>query len=301
VPLPWWCRFAAPSAEIADPASVQHCTTASRVRYCLYPGFGRDLSSLQAPVNGVLAHLPARPGQPLTVRQVLSVAINDPSLTHGHPERQISQWMAQVQNGRGNAPMASAIYLPIGSWPAADGQLADAHFDLALAAAEWAVRIPSQATGSPTSEVFLPCVPLGQAREAIAIWLAIRATHPPAGELQAGLPSRGYIGAVVRNTFVPTWAYPGLDVGYLASTGPQLTAAGYLLAKAMTDLPERKVSQVLASAWATWLNERTTDAHLAAALGIRLPSVPLPPSPGPGFNPQPGNQPGPVQNPVCTT
>ena len=104
---------------------------------------------------------------------------------------------------------------------------------------------------------------------------------------------------------VPTWNYPGAAVG-LTSSGPQLTAVGYLLAKAMTDLPERQVSQVLTSAPATWLNERTSDAQLAAALGIRMPSVPLPPPLRPGFRPSPGmtivnaNQPG-QQNPVCTT
>lgn len=150
--------------ETADPASVERCTTANQVRYCLYPGFGRDLPSLEAPVNAVLAHLPARPAQPLTVRQVVSLDITDPSLTHGHPVRQVSQWM--------------------------------------------------------------------------------------------------------------------------------------------TSLPEQKVSQVLESAWATWLNWHTTDARLAAALGIQMPSIPLPPSLRPGFKPLPGmstvGQPG-QQNPVCTT
>jgi len=289
--------------EIADPASVQHCTTANHVRYCLYPGFGRDLSSLEAPVNGVLAYLPARPGQPLTVRQVVSLDFTDPSLTHGHPERQISRWNAQTQNAPGSAPTASAIYLPVGSWPAAGGQLADAHFDLALATAEWAVRIPPLIVNGQ------PCVPFDQAREAIAIWLAILATHPPAGELTDGLggleTGRGFQGVEVRNTMVPTWNYPGAAAGPTPS-GPQLTAVGYLLAKAMTGLPERKVSQVLTSAWATWLNERTTDAQLAAALGIRMPSVPLPPSLRPGSTPPPGmtivnaNQPA-LQNPVCAT
>jgi len=289
-------------AEIADPASVQHCTTASQVRYCLFPGFGRDLSSLGAPVNGVLAHLPAQPGQPLTVRQVVSLDITDPSLTHGHPGRQISQWNARTRNAPGTAPAAAAIYLPVGSWPATGGQLADAHFNIALAAAEWAVRLP------PASES-QPCVALDQAREPIAIWLAILAARPPAGELTDGLggleTGRGFQGVEVRNTMVPTWNYPGAAVG-LTSSGPQLTAVGYLLAKAMTDLPERQVSQVLTGAWATWLNERTTDAQLAAALGIRMPSVPLPPPLRPGFRPSPGmtivnaNQPG-QQNPVCTT
>jgi hypothetical protein len=275
--------------EIADPASVQHCTTASGVRYCLYPGFGRDLSSVEAPVNGVLAHLPAHPGQTLTIRQA-TVASLDETFTHGHPEQQTSQWSAQLQGAPGNAATVSAVYLSVGSWPSGGGQLADARFDVALAAAGWAVHFPLPiVTGQP-------CVPLNQAREAIAIWLAILATHPPAGELQGGLggPGGGMTGTEVSNTMVRTWNYPGLNANYLTGVGPQLTAAGYLLANAMTSLPEQKVSQVLDSAWATWLNRHTTEAQLATALGIPTPSVPGLPGPlGP-----PGNG---AQNPVCTT
>ena len=296
-------------AEAADPASVQRCTTASYVRYCLYPGFGRDLPSVEAPVNGVLAHLPARPDQPLTLRQVLSSSLLDPTLTHGHPKRQVSQWQAQMQSAPGNAATASAIYLPVGSWPAAGGRLADAHFDVALAAAEWAVRIPPQATGNPNGPVFLPCVPLDQAREAIAIWLAILATRPPAGELADGLgglrTGRGFQAVQVRHTMVPTWSYPGWGASYITPAGvPETTAAGYLLASAMTSLPEQEVAHVLKSAWATWLNWHTTDAQLAAALGIRMPAVPAPlappRTPEPGMtNVQPGPGGGP-QSPVCT-
>jgi hypothetical protein len=85
---------------------------------------------------------------------------------------------------------------------------------------------------------------------------------------------------------------------------PQTTAAGYLLASAMTSLPEQTVAHVLKSAWATWLNWHTTDAQLAAALGIRMPTVPAPPAPP--RTPEPGMttvQPGPgggPQSPVCT-
>jgi hypothetical protein len=295
--------------EAADPASVQRCTTANHVRYCLYPGFGRDLPSVEAPVSGVLAHLPARPDQPLTLRQVLSPYLLDSTLTHGHPKRQVSQWQAQLHRAPGNAAAASAIYLPAGSWPAPGARLADARFDVALAAAAWAVRLPPQATGNPSGPVFLPCVPLDQAREAIAIWLAILATRPPAGELQDGLgglePGRVFHGADVRNTIIPTWAYPGWDAGYITPAGvPQATAAGYLLGSAMVSLPEQKVAHVLKSAWATWLDWHTTDAQLAAALGIRMPSVPAPPAPP--RTPNPGVtivQPGPgsgQQSPVCT-
>ena len=198
--------------EVADPASVQRCTTASQVRYCLYPGFGRDLlPSLEAPVNGVLAHLPARPAQPLTVRQVrvAGPARFDP---HPWPSRsgRCPGGTRRCRQAPGNAAPASAIYLPVGAWPAAGGQLADAHFDVALAAADWAVRLP--ATGSSAAaRAFLPCVPLDQAREAIAIWLAILATRPPAGELQAGLGGRPrtFKAVDVATPSSPIWNYPG--------------------------------------------------------------------------------------------
>ena len=208
----------------------------------------------------------------------------------------------------GTAATASAIYLSVRSWPAAGARLADAHFDMALATAEWAVHLaPTISSGSLNGRVFLPCVPVGQAREAIAIWLAILATHPPAGELQDGLgSSRGFIAAEVRNSVIRIWTYPGSDAAYITppGAGPQPTAAGYLLATAMTSLPEQKVAHVLTGAWGRWVNWRTTDTQLAAALGIPMPSVPalpaLPATPRPGMTivPPASNQP---QNPLCTT
>jgi hypothetical protein len=289
--------------ETANLASVQHCTTANDIRYCLYPEFGRDLPALEGPVNGVLARLPARPSHPLRVQQVLTVDLTD--LTYGQSKDQISQWRAQLRNARARVPTNTAIYLPVGSWPAGGGRLADANFAVALATAEWGVGIPAQASGNPASEQFLPCVPLNQAREAIAIWLAILATRPSASELQAGLSSGGhYLGDEVSNTFVPTWTYPGMTADYLASSGiaPQPTAAGYLLAAAMVSLPQQKVSHVLASGWGSWLNWHTTDAQLAAALGIPTPSisalVPPPPPPGQTTGHGPANGP---QSPLCTS
>ena len=272
--------------EIAEPASVQQCSTASRVRYCLYPGFGRDLPSLEAPVTGVLALLPARPGPALTIRQA-TVASLDVTFTHGHPAQQVARWNAQLRGAPGTTAAVPAIYLSVGSWPAAGGQLADARFDVALATADWAVHLPLP-PGSGQS-----CVPLDQAREAIAIWLAILATRPPAGELRDGLggPGGGMTGTEVSNTMVRTWNYPGFNANYLTGVLPQYTAAGYLLADAMTGLPEQKVSQVLGRTWATWLNRHTTDAQLATALGLPVPTAATV-LPGPAGN-------GP-QNPVCT-
>jgi hypothetical protein len=299
------------AAEMADPGSVQHCTTASQVRYCLYPGFGRDLSSIEAPVNEVLALLPARPSQPLTVRQVLSVDFTDPSLTRGQPQQQVSQWTAQTRNAPGNITAASAIYLDVGEWPTRGGWLTYADFNLALAAADWAVGFtPASQRGLCRTSYFqdqrswglqvramgqdhrqgvlhnpqnLPYVPGDQAREAIAIWLAILATHPPAGERQHGVQRAQFSLQRGRPASAAIWSQPGQGIGGVTAPASQqsLPAAVYLLAKAMTGLPEQKVSQVLKDRWATWLNGRTTDAQLAAALGIQVPGGPLPPYPKP--------------------
>jgi hypothetical protein len=282
-------------SEVADPASAQSCTTANQVSYCLYPEFGSLLPSLEAPVNAVLAELPARPAKPLTVSQVVLLSAPDPNLTYGHPAGEVSQWDARLERAPGNlsATPESAIYLPVGNWPAGGGQLADAQFSLALATAEWAVRLPGTSGVLTSTGGFLQCVPLDQAREAVAMWLAILATHPPAAALRDGLGNgTGFSGSVVRGAFVPDWNYPGVGAGYVTPPGggPVTTAAGYLLASAMTSLPERQVSQVLAGGWGRWLNWRATDAQLAAALGIRMPT---------GATAPPGPLNGP-QNPLCT-
>jgi hypothetical protein len=266
------------AAETADPATVQHCTTASRVRYCLYPDFGTELAAVQAPVRAVLAELPRQPARPLTIRQTATLDFTDPTLTHGHPAGQRARWERELARGAGTAASASAIYLTAGAWPA--GTSDPARFSLALGAAEWAVGLPPTegTVGGPSST---QCVPLGQAREAIAIWLAIRATGVSGSQpLPTELPADEIGGRPVV-----TWTYPGEAASYLASLGPQPTDAGYLLAKAMLRLPAARVSRVLAEGWGTWLSWHTSQARLAAALGIPLPRMPELPGPPPGAAP----------------
>jgi hypothetical protein len=283
-------------AQSANPASVQRCTTSNRVSYCLDASFSSLLPSLEAPVNAVLAHVPVRPDHRLTVSQVGQLVL-DPTLTRGYSRAQVARWGAQLQRSPANTSPAAAIYLPIGAWPALGGRLADARFNVALATAEWAVRIPLATTAD------VACVPLDQAREAVAIWLAILATHPSAGELQAGLPT-GSTGAVVAGTVVPTWTYPGASYGQVdevVGVPPQNTEAGYLLARAMTSLPEQRVVHVLTDGWTRWVNSRTTDAQLAGALGIPLPRVHVQHLAA-GATHVPGNpSAGNTQNPVCTS
>jgi hypothetical protein len=259
-------------AEVADPASVQHCTTDGQVRLCLYPAFSSLLPSLEAPAGGVLAHLPAQPAEPLTIRQVTSVSLPDSTLTHGHSNQQVSQWDAAAQQEPGNVSAAPASSVYVTAWPPA-GQQAGPGFSLALATADWALGLPGASGTSGGPGGLQGCVPVGQARDAVAIWLAIIATHSSASALQGGL--EGIQGAYVGSTFVRTWSYPG--GGYVVPpNGPQDTAAGYLLASEMASEPQQKVSDVLAGAWSRWLNWRTTDAQLAAALGIPIPSLSTP-------------------------
>jgi hypothetical protein len=81
----------------------------------------------------------------------------------------------------------------------------------------------------------------------------------------------------VNGTTIVTWSYVGSDRNYgdyLASPGPQTTAAGYLLAEAMTSLPTAHVASVLAADWDHLTSAHTTDTELATALGIAMPAVP---------------------------
>lgn len=245
-------------------------------------------------MSGVLARLPARPAQPLTVRQVAGVTFDDPSLSYGHSRQQINGWLTQTRTAPVNASATDAIYPVVGTWPAAGAEGA-ARFDVALEAAQWAVGLPPT-TGNQPGPVSPQCVPVDQAREAIAIWLAILATHPATATLQDGLAVRGGPGgyALVGDRVVATWVYPGEYGEYLASPGPQPTADGYLLAHAMTALPPQSVQRVLDRRWAEWLDPHTSDATLAAALGIRPPTFPVPPMIA--ANPPPG-----PPQPACTS
>ena len=305
--------------EAADPSSAEQCTTASTVRYCLYPDFSPLLPALRAPVSAVLARLPARPAHGLTVMQATGLSLQDPALTHGQAAARLATWNARLAIGPVFAPSASTIYVTVGT-TSSGPRLADTQFYVALTTAEWALGLPPNAGSSPWSpSPESPCVPLDQAREAIAIWLATQATHVPAAELAAGMPApdSGPKSLVeVGGTRAVAWDYPGMPsykvspegfvFGDPTSPGARLTAAGYLLAKAMTSLPAAKVTAVLDGAWGTWRNWRTTDARLAAALGMPMPSVPAPTGIAPPRSPRdPGNGvPGTADSvelsPLCT-
>lgn len=255
-------------SDVAVPPSGQHCESGKGARYCVYPGFGPVLSSVEGPVAAVISRIPATPAQPLTVEQTANLSLDDASLTHGHPKAQLSVWAAALADVPSARARSSAVYLPVSAWPTNKLAAPTARFDLALATAEWALGLPTS-TGSSTAT---QCVPVDQAREPIAIWLAAVATHTQVGNnLGADMfPVRA------AQSLVMAWPYPGEYAGYLGSPGPQTTAAGYLVAEEMTALPAQRVTQVVDGAWAKWANGHTTDSQLAASLGVAVPAVPSP-------------------------
>jgi hypothetical protein len=292
-------------SDVANTGSARHCTTNDQVNYCLYPAFVSKAASLQATVDDALAHAPAQRGRALTIAQFTGLTIDDGILTNGHSSQQIAAWSAQLQNAPANLPSSSALYVNLGSWPTGGQQAADARFDLAFGAAEWAVGLPTNTgNGSGSGAPPAPCVPLNQAREAVAIWLAAQAAALPQSLFQGTTDHiDGSEFAQVNGATVVTWTYPGEEDNggdFLASPGPQTTAAGYLLAQAMTRLPTARVASVLAADWDTWTNPHTTDTQLAAALGIAMPTVPtgLPGPHGQVLTPPPSAIPA---QPECTT
>jgi hypothetical protein len=288
-------------SEAANTGAAQHCarreTNGHDVSYCLYPAFGSLLPKLQAPVNGVLSLVPGQPGQPgqpLTISQTSGLDVEDSTLTHGHSSQQVTAWQAQLQSAPANLPSSSAIYVNLGGWPSGGQHESVARFDLALGTAEWAVGLPTN-TGAHTGPLPTQCVPLNQAREAIAIWLAAHATRLPTAQFQGRNGS--YSVAPVDGTAVVVWTYPGEISDYFASPGPQTTADGYLLAQAMTKLPTARVIALLTANWDSWISPHVTDTELAAALGITMPAVRLVGPSGQLITPLPP----PGSQPQCTT
>jgi hypothetical protein len=281
-------------AEATNPESVQRCSTAHDVRYCVYPGFESLVPAVRSPVDSVIAQLPSTPTTPLIVRQALSIYASGTSLTAGHRTPQIAQWSTELLTAPQNTPTTSTLYVPVGNWPAGS-KLAAARFDVALDTAAWAVGLPAAIAAplAPTDPATTPaqCVAVSQAREAVAIYLALQATHPTVGPVDR----HHFTAFVVGGQAIIAWDYPGgRTASYVFPTGLALTDEGYLLAQAMTKLPAAEVNAVLRTSWAKWLDPHTTDTQLASALGIAVPAA----SSGPAFVPPPG--PGaPPQNTVC--
>jgi hypothetical protein len=300
-------RLAALVRQATQPQRYQHCRATGGVRYCYYPGFGALVSRWAAPVAGVTGRVPTLAGRMLTVRQVddqdfliyplapvASLTSNGPSLTT--PVTGIlNRFQAALATnphlipGSANPPVYTDE-----SWGLRGTALRASQLGLALGTAFWVTRLPTTApsvlvhgSDGAAGTFSVPCLAVGQAREAIALWLAGAATpvtRAAFGSLLAD-PSPSLVGRHWISSY---------DV---ASAGPSflwITAQGAALARQMMRLPDRLVEAVLRARWPGWLSPAATDAQLAAALGVPLPSVPA----QTGLTGDPGNPPMP-RSPVC--
>ncbi len=281
--------------QTTNPAHVERCISLQRVSYCVYPGFGPDVARWAAVVNGVLGRVPKRPGKALVVRQVVDVDVYAAPLYVGYQPTAIGQvnQLHRLASELGkfvNAQSYDPHLVPGSSVPpvyvdmnwGAGSDVGSYQLGLAMQTAWWVTGLPttwqrSVWYGGPgfSTQAQISCLPVGQAREAIALWLAASATPATRPVFLAGLQSE-YGGTpakvgrtwISRYTGVPTPTSPG----YLPAL--QFTGQGAVLAKAMLRLPQRRIEAVLAARWPGWLSPRATDAQLAAALRIPLPAAP---------------------------
>jgi hypothetical protein len=274
--------------QTIHPARYEQCATRQDVRYCYYPPFRSLVSRWAAPVSGVLAHLPARPRRPLVVRQVDDTAsellIGAPPFGLRYDADQGSGRLARTLagfEGFAHGLSANPALIPGSSRPpvytdlswGAGPRLGSSELGLAVSTAYWAVGLPTTApqryvrTAQGTELTGMSCVPVHQAREAIALWLAASAT--PAA--RQALPADMTYPIMTKIGRQPVLTY------YVNGSGPAgippATAQGVRLAQAMLLLPARRVEAALATHWRAWLRPEATDGQLAAALGTRLPAA----------------------------
>ena len=278
-------------AQTVHPARFEQCETRGGVRYCFFPAFRPLVGTWAAPVSAVLARLPAPPRHPLVVRQVTGnrdQLLADPrfGLVNPAPDPGAEAALRAFDDQTdGQGPPPTRKFSPSDP-PVIDSSLEEETggildtAGLAVTTAYWAVGLPTTApnimfSGSSVSGTYaINCEPVGQAREAIALWLAASAMPGPAfrGELTFWPAGADAEAVQVRGRWI--------RANYLNGSGPSVippaTAEGLALALAMLRLPAAQVTAALAARWPAWLSPTATDAQLAAALGIPMPKAPAP-------------------------
>ncbi len=147
-----------------------------------------------------------------------------------------------------------------------------------MSTADWATGLPTTGRrvsynyavpggGGQGGIAVLACVPVGQAREAVALWLA-------AGSTAATRSAFAGTGTAGSTQVGKRWVATVTETGSGPSVGLAATVQGAALAAEMLRLPDRTVQAVLGARWRFWISPQATTAELAAALGLRLPRQP---------------------------
>jgi len=278
-------------AQTVHPARFEQCETRGGVRYCFFPAFRPLVGTWAAPVSAILARLPAPPRRPLVVRQVTGnryQLLADPQfgLVNPAPDPRAEAVLRAFDDQTdGQGPPPTTKFSPSDP-PVIDSSLEEnpgGSLDtggLAVTTAYWAVGLPTTApditfsNSSVSGTYAVSCEPVGQAREAIALWLAASARPGPAFRGELTFSPAGADAEAVQVS--GRW----IRANYLSGSGPSVippaTAEGLALALAMLRLPAAQVTAALAARWPAWLSPAATDPQLAAALGIPMPRTPAP-------------------------
>jgi hypothetical protein len=292
----WWeakpvsaTVLATMAREVTQPTQVEQCELLHGVRYCFYPAFAPLAAQWSVPVGAVLARVPRVSGRALTVRQVWDLGFLQPPLlsptgltSNGPPTTPLTTTVGNFQQALSTNPRlisgssAPPVYTDA-NW-GTGASLGPAQFTLALSTAQWATGLPTTGRavsynysipggGGESGTAVLACLPAGQARASIALWLAAGATPlTRAAFRQAGFSAATQVGK--------KWFATVQEPGSGPSVGLTVTVQGAALAAEMLRLPERRVESVLAARWSYWLRPQASAAELAAALGLRLPRQP---------------------------
>jgi hypothetical protein len=261
---------AAQVAAIVDrlerPEAHQVCERYGEVRYCAYPTYRDWIAEWRAPIEGVLARVPAPVrARGLEVDQRLWTSF----LADLHPQVRARLDPARVWRADG------ALHPGLG-WFVTDHlgdivELPRAQLALGFQAAAWAVGLPSAVAWPPRA-----CGAAGQARLVAALWLAGQATP------EAGRALRTEAARIERSA--ATMALPAaLDfVDYYPIEGgpvrvPEQGAAGrgadVVAAARLLDRPADRVAAVLAGRWERVVDPATPSKALLAELGVVAPAA----------------------------
>jgi hypothetical protein len=223
------------ATAVAEPASVQECTSGSSVTVCLYPIHRPTLRQLLEDIAPVVAVLPDAAGA-ITLRQRY-----DGELADLPPEvrRRLSEEDLRTPAGEVAIEFDTAF----------DEGETTVPFQLAAGA----VGLPDE----PDADL-MPMVVAGQARGVVALWLATRGLDADdvasltTSPLPAGDPyERGSLGEGDCHTPALVWSAQDLAA-----------------ARAVVSLPEEEVRRVVADGWARWTDPQTGTDELLDALGL---------------------------------
>jgi hypothetical protein len=276
--------------QLMNPAKFERCVVEQHVRYCAYPGFAADVARWADVVNGVLSRVPATGTSLLTVRQVADVNVfGAPFYAGSQPTAANAAVLSSLDSSFGrfvNAETSDPYLIPGSSVPPVytdinwgNGAASGAYeLSLSMQVGRWIARLPTTWQRSEsyncgancTAVAQLTCVPVGQAREAVALWLAASATPGARDAFLSELASAPESTRVGRQ-WVATYTF-ATGHGYQAAL--QFTAQAAVLARAMLLAPRKRVEAALAASWPKWLAADTTDVQLAAALKLPMPPIP---------------------------